>query len=748
MGNQPKVSILIPVYNTAKYLPKCMASVQRQSLKDIEIIAVNDASPDNAAEVLAEYAAHDPRIKVVTHEKNGGILAARLSGIAAATGEFLIFLDADDYLDTDTARACYAKAKKTGADMIHFCFDVRIAHRKKTHFAKKVEKRINPYNGSLLGRQVFEGAFVHYLYSWNIAGKFIAADVCRKAAAALPPGYYIMAEDFCFYTMMSWFATHYEPLFRKCYYYGLDIGVSNYALTDYQGFIRNCTVFTALKSVKAFLTAQGGWEQYHSAFEEQERRLLDDLLERWERKLTRHDRVRALDYMFENYSREGLMRSFISYFSGRENVLARLMGMPEFFTREPAPSEAKNVGLYLDEAVTGTEFPAMLLRCAGEWKNAGLTVTAICPEGSRPDLPDGIEQIRIPASLAAPSAESLRRRSAFWMDLREKYGMDTIVHGAFEEPEIIFDALSIKLSGLNLVAAPLTGIHMLADSSMGHFTAKMRSLQMADALAVQTDSDLAFFSVFGMNCGKIAAGPAAKPGPEPEKKIIGRKSLMWFGHLGDPEAEVMLSAWAKLAPHFPDFELHMVGRTRCGVSDRSILTLADMMKPVSFPKVHLDPADFSGLLPECRLLIQTSGETDCALYAEAAKTAGVPCFGSKGLSPESLAEELTALLQTSGAESDLPGPAGSDNGLALLRNMKRGPEQKIAMGNVFLQALDSYQLKFEPYVLLPENRGPSFIQLYRRLDELVYRILPPASPRRDWVFRACRYVLNRFKKKK
>ena len=198
METQPKVSILIPVYNKAGYLPKCLASVLKQTLREIEIIAVNDASPDNAAEVLAEYAAKDNRIKIITHEKNGGILAARLSGIAAATGEYLIFLDADDYLDTDTARACYAKAKKTGADMIHFCFDVRIGHKKKTHFARKVERRINPYKKALLGREVFEGAFVHYLYSWNIAGKCIAAEVCRKAAAALPPGYYIMAEDFCF----------------------------------------------------------------------------------------------------------------------------------------------------------------------------------------------------------------------------------------------------------------------------------------------------------------------------------------------------------------------------------------------------------------------------------------------------------------------------------------------------------------------------------------------------------------------
>ena len=285
MTTQPKISILIPVYNTAKYLPRCMASVLGQTLKDIEIIAVNDASPDNAAEVLAEYAAKDSRVKVVTHEKNGGILAARLSGIAAATGEYLIFLDADDFLDTDTARACYAKIRATGADMIHFCFDVKVGHTQKLPFAKQVERRLRPYNGTLRGREVFEGAFVKGLYRWNICGKCISADVCRKAAAALPPGYYIMAEDFCFYTLMSWFAQHYEPLQKKCYHYGLEIGVSAYAPVDFKGFIRNCSVFTALNAVRHFLTEQGAFEQYRAAFQEEERKILDDLLDRWEHKL-------------------------------------------------------------------------------------------------------------------------------------------------------------------------------------------------------------------------------------------------------------------------------------------------------------------------------------------------------------------------------------------------------------------------------------------------------------------------------
>ena len=743
MAIQPKVSILIPVYNTARYLPKCMASVLNQTLKEIEVIAVNDASPDDAAEVLAEYAARDARVKVITHEKNGGILAARLSGIAAASGEYLIFLDADDFLDVDTARACYRKAKKTGADMIHFCFDVRMGHKKKSHFARKVEQRINPYRGVLRGREVFEGAFVHYLYSWNICGKFISAEICRKAAKALPPGYYIMAEDFCFYTMMSWFAAHYEPLFKKCYHYGLEIGVSAYSMSDYSGFLRSCTVFTALNAVKSFLTAQGVFEQYRSAFEEQELRILSELVERWEGKLIRYDRVRALTYMFENYSPRGLLRAFICRFAGREDVLAGLLGEPEIFRRRNEAAQVKHAGLYVETPVTGAEFVRMLTGCAGGWQKAGIQITVIAPEEDLLKLPPGMNRISIPAGLSDASADSFCSRVDFWNDLREKYGIDTVVHGAAELPSVLFDALSIRLAGLKFMAAPLAGCHSLADSSLGQFLAKMRAFQLADALAVQTDRDKAFFQAFQIRCCKIA-WPV--PGLEAGGKTAGKKQLLWLGHLGDPEAEIMAAAWAKITREFPDYRLCMVGRTPGGVSERTILTLAEMLKIGDSLTVRRNPDAFTEQLRESSCFVTTSEDMEGSFSTDAAKAAGVPCFHFVSRSPEQLAEELTGILNGTRTGLCLSGPA-ADCGMALFRPEADVPAKSDFPAGEFLQILNSYQLKFEPYVLLPAKKGASLIPLYRQLDAWVYRLLPAESPRRDWFYRACRWVLNRIKRK-
>ena len=95
----PKVSVIVPVYNTANYLPECLDSILSQTLRDIEIIAINDGSPDRSIDILKEYAAKDERLKIID-KKNEGVGKARNDGIKAAEGEFAAFMDSDDYYPT------------------------------------------------------------------------------------------------------------------------------------------------------------------------------------------------------------------------------------------------------------------------------------------------------------------------------------------------------------------------------------------------------------------------------------------------------------------------------------------------------------------------------------------------------------------------------------------------------------------------------------------------------------------------
>ena len=105
-----KLSIIIPVYNTEKYLSRCLDSAVNQTLKDIEIICVNDGSTDNSLKILQEYAKKDCRIKIINLKNNKGVSNARNLGIKKAAGKYIGFLDSDDYVDLNFYQKLYNKS--------------------------------------------------------------------------------------------------------------------------------------------------------------------------------------------------------------------------------------------------------------------------------------------------------------------------------------------------------------------------------------------------------------------------------------------------------------------------------------------------------------------------------------------------------------------------------------------------------------------------------------------------------------
>ena len=104
----PKVSIIVPAYNASNYIEKCIDSLLNQTLKDIEIIIVNDGSTDDTAEKLSKY---EDEIKVIT-QKNVGVASARNKGLSVANGEYIAYVDSDDWIDSNMFELLYNKAKE------------------------------------------------------------------------------------------------------------------------------------------------------------------------------------------------------------------------------------------------------------------------------------------------------------------------------------------------------------------------------------------------------------------------------------------------------------------------------------------------------------------------------------------------------------------------------------------------------------------------------------------------------------
>lgn len=127
-----KISLVVPVYNTEKYLRKCLDSLLNQTFHDIEIICINDGSTDNSAKILEEY----PHIKVITQE-NRGLSEARNTGIKAASGDYIGFVDSDDWVDLDFFEKLYNSITKYDADIA--CATIK---RRKNKYRVKYEEEV------------------------------------------------------------------------------------------------------------------------------------------------------------------------------------------------------------------------------------------------------------------------------------------------------------------------------------------------------------------------------------------------------------------------------------------------------------------------------------------------------------------------------------------------------------------------------------------------------------------------------
>ena len=135
------ISVIVPVYNVEKYLKKCIDSIINQTYRNLEIILVDDGSPDNAGKICDEYALKDHRIRVI-HKENGGLSDARNAGIDVANGEFIMFVDGDDYIADIAIEQFYQSILNDRVDIAIACMDSVDEYGNRVKMFSTAEKKI------------------------------------------------------------------------------------------------------------------------------------------------------------------------------------------------------------------------------------------------------------------------------------------------------------------------------------------------------------------------------------------------------------------------------------------------------------------------------------------------------------------------------------------------------------------------------------------------------------------------------
>jgi glycosyltransferase involved in cell wall biosynthesis len=265
----PKVSVIIPVYNTSRFLERCIESVIEQSFTEIEIICVDDGSSDASPEILKRYAARDGRIKIVTHEKNMGLFAARITGVRESKGEYLCFVDSDDYISFDYLRALVTRAMRDDCDLVMASTVHTDATGAKWMHSQSARMKIEDRFGTdvLSGLLCQEGYCFLWHAVWNKLYKRRLFDLGLEFLSGVGE-HIIMGEDILLSIVLHYYAESFSYTEYAHYFYFQHEGASTSSLSDAKRAQKYITdISTVFSLAEGFLREKGVGDVALSHFE-------------------------------------------------------------------------------------------------------------------------------------------------------------------------------------------------------------------------------------------------------------------------------------------------------------------------------------------------------------------------------------------------------------------------------------------------------------------------------------------------
>lgn len=264
----PTVSIIVPVFRVEAYLENCVSSLRGQTMEDIEIILIDDGSPDASGEICDRMAREDPRVTVI-HQKNQGVSVARNAGIEAARGKWVTFVDGDDWAHEDLCGASVRCAEETGADVVIFSYYSAFSNEfKKARLTDLAEGDVTAQKDYIIKKtisQYYGGNVVNNGVSAGTTwGKLIRRDVIINNGIRFKQGL-TRAQDTVFWLRGFESAQKIVVLDTPLYYYR----ISNDSITSGTKYLPNCRVpfGMLLEEYRKYIKEYDKDQEYEKAYD-------------------------------------------------------------------------------------------------------------------------------------------------------------------------------------------------------------------------------------------------------------------------------------------------------------------------------------------------------------------------------------------------------------------------------------------------------------------------------------------------
>ncbi len=571
-----KVSIIMPAYNAEKYIRQALDSACNQSLKDIEIIVVNDCSSDSTPIIINEYAEKEERIVVINNNTNLGMLYSRNIGLQKASGKYIMFLDSDDYLETNACEKLSEKMDDGNWDIYQFGaalnYDESLMNLEghanlETYLS--VPTKYFPMSQTGLIK-----LFTERKISWNVWNKIYRKDILDKALQFYNNERVQYAEDFLIFTMALCFTKSYSGTSHRFINYRIGSGISTQVIIPSKNMESYALIGKVYSLLKEWVPQTGLNENLrkmvlnyshdyivsevflifvHQIFPEDSQRFLNVVLSYWDLKTVIEEYAW---FIFFDYSR-----------IQQEDAIALLQqSLPSFHVKE-----VHTIGMYYHRMFNGgVERVISLL--APILLGAGFNVVIITDSGPTKEdyfLPEQVTHIKFPSC----SSESKERISC-WQNIIEEYGIDAVIYHAWLDDNIVIDSMAVKSMGIPFIIHGHNSFQFiyryLEPGWKWNWFKQSKIYAFADLVIVLSEVDLAWCNALGIKAVQTI-NPLTYSLDEMPVSDLASHNVCWVARLSPEKQYYDAIDIAKIVHEsVPDFKLHIVGKA----DDDNILTAA------------------------------------------------------------------------------------------------------------------------------------------------------------------------------
>lgn len=653
-----KISIIVPVYNTKKYLSECLDSLIAQTYSDIEILCVDDCSTDGSIEIIKSYAEKDSRIVPIFLSENHGTSYARKMAGMRCSGDYVMFCDSDDkYLPN----ACEVVAKELAAnpvDILHFRSRVSYHRTFDKQRQQNICSFIEPYLGEVDG-DLLKACYIDKKWNFTLWNKAYNAEACRKAFTLASEKNFSVGTDVYAFFLISYYCQSYRgiPIELNEYRYGT--GLTGFQAMTKKQFYKTCDKLTAVNELTDFLKKVEAEDRYYKYAHQIREEMLNGIVYSWFNTVSIEDAADCFWYLAKKQSPSELMGILARRYWRESAEIVKRIAVRR--NKHEVGKKVARIAVYYNSICNGgaQKVAAQMVQMLADRGFYVLLVTDTPASDDDYPIPENIERVILPHFEDA-SGENYHLRAYTWEYLIKSYQIDTIVYHQGLHPALLWDFCTIKAFNVNLIAQ----LHSVFNSTMW-YSLEMSSYcpyiyQLADRLVCLSRMDQIYWENFGI--AAYIPNPVELCSRE-QMSNLSSSNIVWVGRISaEKQLDKMLEAFSIVQASVPEATLTVVGDGADSQFLKNAQAYAQKLEienAVIFAGFQLNVSEY---YQNASVLAMTSKIEGYSLVLAESKAYGLPavmfdlpwiefCRDGRGIvcvpqgSTIRLAEELIALLR-------------------------------------------------------------------------------------------------------